>query len=187
MQRVLHAMALSSLMDFHIAFMPYIWSIVIDIALFLPFYVHQKYSILIHALLTSFVVAFTVITSSKSWSHGIPPPTDKMHFHKLFGVIIFGIVLLQMILGIISKLSKSSNSMKPQQVYYLRKIHTYLGYTIALMGKFQVLKILKSTHFAYWFNLLWNIASISLFIYRKMTQERLSSDPSVLAKREEGA
>lgn len=185
MQRVLHAMALNSLMDFHIAFMPFIWSIVIDLALFLPFYVHSKYSVVIHALLTSFAVMFTVLTSSKSWTHGIPPPSDKMHFHKLFGVIIFGVVLLQIILGIVSKLSKSSNNMKPQQVYYLRKAHTYLGYTIALMTKLQVLKILKSTHFAYWFNLFWNIASISLFIYRKISQQRLSSSPTLIVKGEE--
>lgn len=105
-------MALKSLMDFHIAFMPYVWSILIDTALFLPFYVHSKYSIPVHALLTSLALGITVLTSSNSWTHGIPPPSNPMHFHKLFGVIIFGVATLQMILGLISKLSKSSKSMK---------------------------------------------------------------------------
>lgn len=70
-------------------------------------------------------------------------------------------------------------------MYYLRKIHTYSGYIIALMAKFQVLKQLKSSHFAFWFNLFWNIATITLFIYRKFTQEKLASNPSLIVKEQQ--
>lgn len=131
-------------MDYHILLMPYFWSILIDIGIYLPFYVPPKYTIILHVIFTSIVSLTTMVTASQGlYLKGIPSISDSMFFHKLIGVVIFALIVMQIILGVLSKLNKSSQTMSSSQVLKLRKVHTYCGYFIVLLAKLQVLKILK--------------------------------------------
>ena len=62
-----------TLMTFHKALLPYFWSIVIDIAIFLPFLVQYKYTTIIHMVLGGIVAVTSIVTSWESMMRGLPP------------------------------------------------------------------------------------------------------------------
>ena len=89
--------------------MPYLWSILIDIGVFLPFYVPPKYTVILHAICTTIVSAATLMTAGPELVlNGLPQWSDELFFHKLLGTFIFALIIMQIVLGIISKLNKSS-------------------------------------------------------------------------------
>ncbi len=164
-----------SLMTFHKALMPYFWSIVIDIAIFLPFLVQYKYSLIIHMVLGAIVAVTSIVTSWQSMMRGLPPSGTRMYFHKLFGMIILGLVLIQVILGLISFLIKATKKTSPHVVLYIRWAHTYIGYVIALMCKVQTINFLKGGSPLYWFNLIWDIFFILFYLQRLFTHAKIQN------------
>jgi len=61
--RLLHQFNMTSLRSYHIFLMPYLWSVVIDVALFLPFYLHLRYAMIGHIILMIFVSSCTLVTA----------------------------------------------------------------------------------------------------------------------------
>jgi len=61
-----------SLMTYHKALSGYLWSIVVDLAIFLPFLVQYKYSLITHMILGALVMIIPTVTAYKSMLHGIP-------------------------------------------------------------------------------------------------------------------
>jgi hypothetical protein len=61
-------------------------------------------------------------------------------------------------------------------------MHKALGYTIAVIAKLQVLFILPSSGFLFWFNLLWDLITIILLIRAKKSKERCEKSPELRLK-----
>lgn len=167
-----------TLMKFHKSLMSYFWSIAIDIAIFLPFLVQYKYSLIIHMVLGGLVALTTIVTSWKSMLRGLPPVENHMYFHKLFGMIICGLVLIQVLLGLISYLIKATKKTSPFLVLYIRWAHTYIGYAIAIMAKIQTINFLYPDTPLYWFNVIWNILFIIVYLKRAFTHQKIENTSS---------
>ena len=77
------------------------------------------------------------------------------------------LIVLQVVVGTLSRRAKAADAVGSRRVVSLRQVHPYLGYVLVLLGKFQVMRMLKLTDFSFLFNVGWNILAIRVFIYRK--------------------
>ena len=176
MQARVHASSLShQLIHYHKVLTPYLWSVIIDLAIFLPFLVQFKYSLVTHMILGGLVGILSIGTAYPSMIRGLPPTNSRMYFHKLFGFIIFGLIIAELSLGLISYLIKPNKNTSPHKVLYIRWGHTFLGYAIAIMSKVQCILIIKSGSQLYWFSIIWNTILIVLYIKRQLTHLKIES------------
>jgi hypothetical protein len=137
--RLLHG---ASLMAYHHTLMPFAWSVFIDLSIFAAIYSRKPYMFSVHAI-TAFLTGFvSIATSFSSFMNGIPPPGDDMRFHKQLGSFMYLLIIVQICLGIVWwRIRTLKNGSK--WTIWMKKIHTTLGYCLALIGKIQVLKILS--------------------------------------------
>ena len=137
--RFLHG---ASLMAYHHTLMPFAWSVFIDLSIFAAIYSRKPYMFSVHAI-TAFLTGFvSIATSFSSFMNGIPPPGDDMRFHKQLGSFMYLLIIVQICLGIVWwRIRTLKNGSK--WTIWMKKIHTTLGYCLALIGKIQVLKILS--------------------------------------------
>ena len=148
--RLLHQFCITSLRSYHIAIMPYLWSIVVDIAIFLPFYLHIRYAMITHIVLMALICSITFITSLEDLLKSGLSYQDKHFTHKMLGILLLVAFVMQIMVGIISRKIKSSSSHNTKTVILLRKCHKYLGYLLVVIGKYSTISILKPSHFAFW-------------------------------------
>ena len=99
-----------------------------------------------------------------------------MRTHKLLGAFLYGLIVLQIIVGILWWVCRS-NPKRSGISLKLKKIHKVVGYSLALLAKVQVLYIIPSTNKMFWFNLLWDVASIVFLIYSKKFRTNSESNP----------
>ena len=167
--RLLHG---GSLMGYHHTLMPFAWSIFIDLSIFAAIYTRKPYMFSVHAI-GAFLVGFvSIATSFSSFLKGIPPPGSEMRFHKQLGSLMYLLIIVQICLGIVWwRIRRMKNSSK--WTIWMKKIHTTLGYCLALTGKIQVLKILSPEEKLFWFNLIWDIVAIFILIRSKLAKTKL--------------
>ena len=106
---------------------------------------------------------------------GLPPVGTRMHFHKLFGMIICGLIVIEVVIGLISYLIKATKKTSPHLVLYIRWAHTYLGYALAIMCKIQTINFLKGGSPLYWFNLIWDVFFIIIYLKRTFTHPKVEN------------
>lgn len=159
-------------MAYHHTLMPFAWSILIDLSIFAAIYSRKPFMFSLHAI-GAFLAGFTSIaTSFSSFLKGIPPPGDDMRFHKQLGSFMYLLIIVQFSLGIIWwRIRTQKNSSK--WTIWMKKIHTTLGYCLALIGKVQVLNILSSEGKLFWFNLIWDTVVIFILIRTKLVKDKL--------------
>ena len=123
--------------------MLYGWTVLVDVAVLLAFYEYRKYTKIIHTILGIGLIATTLATSIPSLiKNGI---SKKRFQHYLMGVIILGVMGLQLILGIIKFgliYFKKGNSLA---IYIIKAMHRYLGYALMSVCKVQIFLILSPT------------------------------------------
>ena len=123
--------------------MLYGWTVLVDVAVLLAFYEYRKYTKIIHTILGIGLIATTLATSIPSLiKNGI---SKKRFQHYLMGVIILGVMGLQLILGIIKFgliYFKKGNSLA---IYIIKAMHRYLGYALMIVCKVQIFLILSPT------------------------------------------
>lgn len=121
--------------------MLYGWTVLVDIIILLAFYEYRKYTKIIHTVLGLGLIATTVITSMPSLvKNGI---SAKRFQHYLMGVIIYGVMGLQLLLGVIKFGFIYLNKGNSFAIYVIKIIHKYLGYALAITAKVQVFLIIK--------------------------------------------
>lgn len=170
--RLLHG---SVLMSYHHNLMPIAWSLLIDSAIFAAIYSHKPYLFGLHAIGAGAIGLITIVTSFNSLLNGIPQ-NNPMRTHKLLGTFLYGLIVLQILLGILWWICRSSPKRSSLSLK-LKKIHKVVGYSLALLAKVQVLYMIPSTDKMFWFNLLWDIASIAFLIYSKKSRTDSESNP----------
>lgn len=113
------------------------WTIAINFAVYFAMYRYRKYTMFVHYLLAGAVAILTMVFSLPILiSSGISSQPSKTTTHKLIGISIIGIIGLQVILGIASKMlnfCKTSSFL----IYLMGKIHAVLGYSLIILCKFQ--------------------------------------------------
>jgi hypothetical protein len=121
--------------------MLYAWTVLADIIVLLAFYEYRRYTKIIHAVLGVGIIATTLATSLPSLiKNGINP---KRYQHYLMGVIIYGVMGLQLVLGVIKFGLIYFNKGNPFAIYIMKAMHKYLGYALLIVGKVQVFLILN--------------------------------------------
>lgn len=99
----------------------------------------------------------------------------KHHLHYLTGVVIYGVMGLQLILGVAKFGLVYFNKGNSLVIYIIKSIHKYIGYGLALLCKTQILFILSPTRSEYSILIGWEIAIIIIFFYRLLTFPKLTS------------
>jgi heme A synthase len=82
----------------HKLFMLYGWTILADLIVILAYYEYRKYTKIIHALIGTAILVTTLVTSLPSLlKNGFK---TKHLTHYIIGVVIFGMMGLQLLLGV---------------------------------------------------------------------------------------
>ena len=173
--RFLHSVATNTLIQYHHQIMPYTWTLLSDITILAAIYPQHKYTFLAHVIGAVLTCTLTIGTSFESFLRGIPE-SGPFRVHKLVGSSVYFMMLLQIMLGICSKVLRSSRA-KSIHTYKFKRLHKILGYIIAIVGKFQVLYILDASSILYQFNMIWNIFTILFLIHKKTSKKALESSP----------
>jgi len=132
-------------MGYHHKFMPFIWSIFSDISIFMAYYKYKQYTQIIHAIGGILICVISIATSLPTFlKKGIPAFDSPMRMHYIFGILLYGVMALQMILGILIRVMRYYPKSTTIILLKLNKMHKYVGLTLALLSKLQVLKILPT-------------------------------------------
>jgi hypothetical protein len=126
--------------------MPYLWTVVIDVAIFFAIYKFKPYAVYVHALLGLFVGLTTLFTALPILiNEGIPVEEDESYEqrHFIIGLVAIILILLQLLLGILSKVLQIISWSHPYLIYFSNIIHKYLGYGLIILCKVQVFLILN--------------------------------------------
>jgi hypothetical protein len=153
--------------------MLYGWTVLVDVIVLLAFYQYRKYTKIIHTILGIGLIATTLATSIPSLiKNGI---SQKRFQHYLTGVIIFGVMGLQLILGVIKFALICFNKGSSFAIYIIKAIHKYLGYALVIVCKVQTFLILSSARREYLILIGCEILVGIVFFYRVLTFPRLTS------------
>lgn len=153
--------------------MLYGWTVLADVMVLLAFYEYRKYTKVTHTILGIGLIATTLATSIPSLiKHGI----SKRRFqHYMMGVIIYGVMGLQLILGVIKFGLIYFNKGNSLAIYIIKAIHKYLGYALVIVCKVQVFLMLSSARNEYNILIGWEIVVGVIFFYRLITFPKLTS------------
>ena len=130
----------------HIDLMPYLWTIIIDISIFFALFKLKAFNIYIHAAIALFVSLSTLITSFPTLvNRGIPAKENKYYTqrHYIIGVIILSLIIVEVVLGAISKIMQLIRYSHPYPIYCMNILHKYLGYGLTILCKIQIFLILS--------------------------------------------
>ena len=100
----------------------------------------------------------------------------------MLGVLLLFAFALQIMVGIVSRRSKSSNNSTTKKVLFIRRMHKCLGYLLVVLGKYSTITILKPSHFAYWFVIFWTIPSAGFFAHLTLWYRKAESQPVIPSK-----
>ena len=136
--------------------MPYLWTIVMDVAILLAMNQYRVICLILHVLLTLFVVLTTLITSFPLYImfNNLETERDKYYTnrHASIGFIILIISFIQVILGIVSIVCRlSKKAAHPYIIYFMNVFHKYLGYPLVILGKVETyLKLYPKNQTIFW-------------------------------------
>jgi hypothetical protein len=172
-------------LSLHINSMPFIWSIAIDITIFLAFYKYRPYAQWLHVLGGIICAALTLTTSLPTLLE-LPTlsPNDPHYYHYVIGIMLYIMMFSQIILGGLSRVFRLVSTIKSIYIYRINKVHMVLGYTLAVLAKMQVMLILNHMYLediynaryeynSLIFNVFWNSILIVLYIWRKNTIKKI--------------
>lgn len=152
--------------------MLYGWTVLADVIVLLAFYEYRRYTKILHALLGTGLVVTTLVTSLPSLiKNGI---SAKRFQHYLMGVIIYGVMGLQFLLGVIKFGLIFFNKGNSFAIYVIKSIHKYLGYALLITCKVQTFLILSKARDEYSILIGWEIAVGIIFFYRMFTFPKLT-------------
>ena len=103
--RILHG---SILMSYHHKLMPFAWSLFIDAAIFAAIFSHKPYFLSLHVVGAVLVGGASIVTSFQSFLKGIPTEPGMMRTHKMVGVSLYILITLQLSIGILGWVMRSS-------------------------------------------------------------------------------
>lgn len=143
------------------------WTIAINIGIFLATYRYRKYAIFGHFLI-GFGVAFITLlfTFPVFLNATIPSKSSRMRTHMVTGFVIVVAIFLQVVLGCLSKLL---NLWKVPSVllYYMNKTHVVLGYLLTILNKVQVYYYIEVNH-RFWLLIAQDCLFLVLIVLRKL-------------------
>jgi len=143
------------------------WTIAINLGIFLALYKYRKYTIFGHFLIGLGVAATTLITSMPLLlAKPIPTKPSIQTTHVLIGIAIIAAIFLEVLIGCLSKLLNLCKA-PSLLIYRLCKFHMYLGYALTILCKFQNYYIMKKTNL-YWILLGQDILFFVLLVTRKL-------------------
>ena len=125
----------------HIDTMPYLWTVVIDLSVILVIYKFRAFSSYFHAIIGLFVGLTTLISSFPILiDKGIPSKENEIYMqrHFIIGLICLIIILIQLLLGLLTKTLQLISRSHPYHIYFINTCHKYLGYSLLILCKIQV-------------------------------------------------
>ena len=152
----------------------YLWTIVIDVAIILAINQYRSISIILHVILTLFVVIATWVISYPLYINYDPSFTDTdeyvRHSHGTIGFIIMLVILLQVISGTITQVNKLfRKNCHPYVIYFVNIFHKYLGYPIVIVAKVQTyLKLYTNYRKLFWILMGIEILLVLLWLLHKL-------------------
>lgn len=153
--------------EIHNDLLPYIWTIAINVGIFLALYRYRKYTMIGHFIIGFAVACSTLIIAMPLLvDKPIPTTPSVRKDHFLIGIAIVAAIFLEVLLGALSKLLNFCKT-PSLVIYWLGKVHRYLGYALTILCKFQVYYILDSKDKMNWFLLGQDILFAILLIVRK--------------------
>jgi len=127
----------------HKLFMLYGWTVFVDIAVLLIYYKHKRWTPYLHGFLCLALVVTAFVTSLPTLlKNGFK---SKHLAHYIIGVVIWGIMFFEVIIGIVSLILQFFNKTKSMPIYAIKKVHTYLGFALIVLAKVQVFLMIDST------------------------------------------
>lgn len=116
--------------------MPYVWITIVDVIVLLAFYGYRRYTKVIHSVLGTGLIVTTIVTSAPSL---IKNGFHTKHLtHYIIGVVIYGIMGLQFLLGVVKFVLVFFNKGSPFLAYVLKQFHKYLGFCLLIIAKVQI-------------------------------------------------
>jgi hypothetical protein len=152
----------------------FLWTVAINFAIFFAMYKYRKYTIFLHFVIGMGVSIITVLSSMPLLlKTTIPTTNNPTRIHMIVGIAILSVICLEVLLGCLSKIL---NLCKIPSVllHYMNKVHAVLGYSLAILCKFQYYYITKHKDLVYWILLSQDILFALLVIARKLTFPSLS-------------
>lgn len=154
--------------EFHKEDMMYLWTIVINFSILLAMYKYRRYTMLLHFLFTLAIATVTIVYSFPLLlSKAIPANTSPLKAHMIVGIAILSLICLEVVLGCFCK---ALNLFKVPSVllHYINKAHAVIGYSLAILCKFQYYYIVKKKNYVYWILLTQDILFAFLIVARKI-------------------
>lgn len=130
-------MGTSSLLDLHKTILPYLLSFTVNMGVFFTIYQYRRYSIILHALICSICMFFTLITSLSQLIEYQISSNGFARTHAIIGVIVIVLILIQITCGIISKIIQCTTS-SSFGIFIFNRIHKCNGYFLLILGKIEI-------------------------------------------------
>ena len=145
----------------------YLWTIVINLGIFMAMYKYRRYSMFLHFLFSLGVSAITIIYSVPLMIGKTIPTSGPIKTHIIIGIAILSLIVLEVILGCLCKIL---NLFKIPSValHYMNKGHAIIGYSIAILCKFQYYYVEININYVYWTLLGQDILFAFMIIARKI-------------------
>ena len=126
--------------------MPYIWTVSVNVAVFVVLYKYRPLWMIAHTILAGAIVFMTLLFAIPILRANGIPNADKYNYqrHYIIGVVILVLVCLQTLLGILSSVMKMMKSSPTIGIFASNTIHKYFGYVLLFLGKFQMYYILDN-------------------------------------------
>ena len=154
--------------------MPYLWSFVIDLAVFVVLYKYRPLWMFAHVII-GFGVAFVTLLFALPIlrQNGIPETENafKLQRHFIIGTVILAIVFLQVIMGITANVMKMIKTSSTVGIYFFNTFHKYLGYCLLILSKFQFFLILD--HNGNHPSLFWTLLAIDIVMFLLFVAQKI--------------
>lgn len=154
--------------DIHNVILNYMWSIAINIGIFLALYRYRRYTMVGHFII-GFVVGCSTLITSMPLVLDIPIstiPEDK-RANFLIGIAIIAAVFVVIAIGALSKLLNFCET-PSLVILWIGRVHKLLGYGLTILCKYQVYLLVKQSDSLYWIIMGQDILFILLLIIRKI-------------------
>lgn len=122
----------------HKLLLPYMFSFVLDIAIFFALYQYRRYAIIVHAVIAALCVLTALITTLSLVIKLQIPSEDSLQSHAIMGVVVLILIMMQLTVGMISKVLQCISHNASCGIFLLNRVHKINGYILALLGKVEV-------------------------------------------------
>ena len=154
------------------------WSILLNVAIMAGALRYDRVAAALHAVLGVMVLILTytfVLYFLIPYGFNVNNPLNwELYGHGIIGCMLLGFVLMQVAGGAISRLAQEEKKTEMKRLQFMRRMHRYFGYFLALFYKTLVI-------WAWWFNsiatmvslIIWEVVWIAAFIMVKLCTPRI--------------